>query len=390
MNQRPKVTILQHRLLHYRVGLFEKLHAACVRSGIDLHLVYGGPSLHEALKRDTGCITWAHEVRNRWTTVGDRDLLWQPMPRDLNDSDLVILMQENRILSNYPILLGRLLGRHTRIAYWGHGKNFQSDRPTGLRERWKAYWLNKVDWWFAYTGLTRNILIAGGFPPERITCLNNAIDNEQFITDLQRVDAATLEMLAKEIDLRSGAPLGLYCGSLYPDKRLDLMADVALRIHRAIPAFRLVVIGDGPRRGELEKRLAGCPWARCVGAKRGEAKAAYFKLATIILSPGAVGLHVLDAFCAGLPMITTANARHGPEIEYLEHGVNGLILGDDPESFARSVIELLKDPARSAMVTTAAKVAGQKYTLDNMTANFLAGIEACLGAKGIITAQRHP
>ena len=378
MTRRPKVTILQHRLLHYRVGLFEKLRAACGQRGIELHLVYGQPSPREALKRDTGRIQWAHEVTNRWMSVRSRDLLWQPVPRDLRDSDLIVLMQENRILSNYPFLLGRRLGGRARIAYWGHGRNFQSDRPTGARERWKAYWLNKVDWWFAYTGLTRNILTAGGFPAERITCLNNAIDNEQFIDDLQRVDAAALDALATEIDLEPRAPLGLYCGSLYPDKRLDLMVDVAERIHRAIPAFRLVVIGDGPSRGELEKKLADRPWARCVGVKRGNAKAAYFKLAKFILSPGAVGLHVLDAFCAGLPMITTANARHGPEIEYLEHGVNGLILDDDPESFSRSVIELLTDATRYAGVTAATKVAGRKYTLDNMIANFVAGIEACL------------
>ncbi len=378
--KRRKVTILQHRLLHYRVGLLERLHAACAQAGIDLHLVYGEPSPSEALKRDTGRIAWAHEVKNRWVSVRGRDLLWQPLPRELRDSALVIMMQENRILSNYPHLLARQFGHRTKVAYWGHGKNFQSDRPTGVREQWKAFWLNKVDWWFAYTGLTRAILTAGGFPAERITCLNNAIDNEQFIADLDRVDAATLDRLATDLDLAAGAPLALYCGSLYPDKRLELMADVAARIRLAIPDFRLVIIGDGPSRFDLEKRLAGHAWARCVGVKRGDDKAAYFKLARVILSPGAVGLHVLDAFCAGLPMITTKNARHGPEIEYLEHGRNGFILDDDPGSFAQAVIELLTDRQRHAIIAASAKAASQQYTLENMTANFAAGIEACLRA----------
>lgn len=378
---RRKVTILQHRLLHYRVGLLERLHTECDRRGIELQLVYGQPSPREALKRDTGRIAWAHEVKNRWVSVRGRDLLWQPLPRDLRDSDLVIVMQENRILSNYPILLGRQLGRRTKIAYWGHGRNFQSNRPTGVRERWKTYWLNKVDWWFAYTGLTRSILTSSGFPGERITCLNNAIDNDQLLTDLQGIDPASLDALAKSIDLAPGAPLGLYCGSLYPDKRLELLANAAERIHRAIPAFRLVVIGDGPSRADLETLLAGRNWARIVGVKRGIEKAAYFKLAKFILSPGAVGLHVLDAFCAGLPMFTTANARHGPEIEYLEHDRNGFILPDDPAVFAGAVIDLLGDIERYSIVSAAAREASLAYTLDNMIANFVGGIEACLAMK---------
>ena len=378
---RGKVTILQHRLLHYRVGLLERLRTECDRFGIELHLVYGLPSPREALKRDTGRIAWAHEVKNRWLSVRGRDLLWQAMPRDLRDSDLVIVMQENRILSNYPILLGRQRGSRTKIAYWGHGKNFQSDRPTGVRERWKTYWLNKVDWWFAYTGLTRSILTSHGFPGERITCLNNAIDNEQFIADLKGVDPASLDALAKSIDLARGAPLGLYCGSLYPDKRLELLADTAERIHRAIPDFRLVVIGDGPSRVDLDKLMAGHAWAHTVGVKRDDEKAAYFKLAKLILSPGAVGLHVLDAFCAGLPMFTTANARHGPEIEYLEHDRNGFILPDNPAVFAGAVIDLLGDADRYAGVSAAARTSSQAYTLDNMVANFVGGIEACLAMK---------
>jgi glycosyltransferase involved in cell wall biosynthesis len=377
MSARPRVTVLQHRLLHYRVGLFEALRAECERRGIELRLVHGQPSPREALKRDTGTVAWADQVTNRWVSVLGRDLLWQPFPRALRDSDLVIVMQENRILSNYAFLLKRLLAG-TRVAYWGHGRNFQSDAPGALRERWKSFWLTKVDWWFAYTELTRKILVERGFPADRITCLNNAIDNERFVADLAGVSDASVAALAGEIGLAPSAPLGLYCGSLYPDKRLDLLADAAQRIHAALPDFRLVVIGDGPSRPALEARLARCDWARCIGVRKGAEKAAYFRRATAILSPGAVGLHVLDAFCAGLPMFTTANARHGPEIAYLEHGRNGFVVADDAAAYADAVIAILRDPARYAEVATAARASAREYTLDNMVRSFARGIEECL------------
>lgn len=378
MSDRAKVTVLQHRLLHYRVGLFEKVRAECARRGIEVHLLHGQASPQEALKKDTGAVAWAHRVNNRFITIGGRDILWQPFPKDLRDSDLIIIMQENRILSNYPIMVRGWLGK-TKVAYWGHGRNFQSDAPGGLREQWKSVLLGKVDWWFAYTGLTRKILVDHGYPDAKITCLNNAIDNDAFVADLNKVDHDMLAELDADVALGAGAPLGIYCGSLYPDKRLDLLAHAAELIHAAIPSFRLAVIGDGPSRSMLEGMLMKHNWARCVGVKRGMEKAAYFKRAKVVLSPGAVGLHVLDSFCAGVPMFTTANARHGPEIEYLEHGKNGFVLADDPKAYAEAVIGLLQNDPRYKAVSAAAKVASERYTLDNMALNFVDGIEACLG-----------
>ncbi len=386
MSARPRVTVLQHRLLHYRVALFELLRAECDRRGIELRLVHGQPSPRELHKKDTGSIAWADQVTNRWITVFGRDLLWQPFPRDLRGSDLVVIMQENRILSNYVFLLKHLFAR-SRVAYWGHGRDFQSDAPAGLRERWKSFWLPRVDWWFAYTNITRNILLEHGFPAARITCIYNAIDNERFIDELSAVTDASLAALSDELGLAAGAPLGLYCGSLYPDKRLDLLVQAAQRIHAAIPAFRLVVIGDGPSRPALEAQLAGQAWARCVGVKKGPEKAAFFRRATAYLNPGMVGLHVLDAFCAGLPMFTTANARHSPEIEYLEHGRNGFIVADEPAAYADAVIAMLRDPARCAFVAAAARATARNYTLQNMVSNFARGIEECLGLRAQTAAS---
>jgi glycosyltransferase involved in cell wall biosynthesis len=378
--RKPKVAILQPRLVRYRLGLFEGLRAECDKRGIALHLVHGQPSPREALKEDTGVLDWAHQMRNRWVTIRGVDLLWQPFPAQHRDYDLIVVVQENRILSNYPILLGRHF-RKAKVAYWGHGRNFQSTVPRGLRERWRSWLTTKVDWWFAYNRITCEILTSRGFPGHRVTCLNNAIDNVEFIADLARVTPEVMAGVRAEIGLAEGAPLGLYCGSLYPEKRLDLLVEIAERVHEQMPEFRLVVIGDGPSRAGLLRRLAGKSWARCVGAKTGLEKATYFNLASAILSPGMVGLHVLDAFCAGVPLFTTRNAPHSPEIAYLEHGENGFVLDDDARIFAGAVLGLLRDRRRCAEVVAAGRSAAQVYTLKNMIANFAGGIEACLASE---------
>jgi hypothetical protein len=169
----PRVTILQRRLIQYRVSLFDRLRKECEAAGIELRLVYGQASASDAKRNDSATLPWADEVKSTWFNVGPTEILWQPCPQPARDCDLVVLTQESKILSNYPFLVQREAGRRRadrrRVAYWGHGRNLQSGAPDGLRERWKALLVNRVDWWFAYTGNTRDILLSAGYPRARIT-----------------------------------------------------------------------------------------------------------------------------------------------------------------------------------------------------------------------------
>lgn len=376
---RARVVVTQHRLLHYRQAFFDRLRTACAARGIELRLVHGQPSPTEALKKDVGALPWADVVVNRIVRVRGVDLIWQPYPRALRDADLVVLIQENRVLSNYPWLLRLGVRGSQRIAYWGHGRNLQSTAPQGLRERWKRWFVNRVDWWFAYTDSTRALLVGDGFPAARISVLDNAIDNEQFERDLAAVPAAERTGRRLRLGADGDSPnVGLYCGSLYPDKRLELLLAACDIVHAARPAFRLVVLGDGPSRGVITEAAASRPWVHWAGVQRGAEKAAWFRAADLYLSPGAVGLHVLDAFGAGLPMITTRTARHGPEIAYLESGRNGLVVEDDVQVYAEAVLRLLRDPLELARVRAAALQDAGRYTLEHMVQRFVEGIEGCL------------
>ncbi len=374
-----KVVILQHRLLHYRTKLFEQLREACSNRGIELELVHGQASRREQVKNDEGSLAWAYRVFNRFMEISERDIVWQPYPAELNDADLVVLMQESRILSNYPLLLSRLWS-HRKVAYWGHGKNFQSDAPSGLREQWKNLLLRRVDWWFAYTQTTVDILKVAGYAQDQITCLDNAIDNQGFIQDLASVTEETLTDLRKEICAGPNSKIGLFCGSLYGDKKLEFMVAAADQIHAAMPNFRLVVIGDGPSAGQMREFANSRPWLTMVGVRKGAEKAAYFKLAEVVFNPGAVGLHVLDAFCAGIPMATTVDARHGPEFAYLEDGVNGIATTGNAQNYADRIIRLMDDKQEYERLCAGAVKGAKRYTLQNMVDSFTDGIEKCLAS----------
>ncbi|WER47334.1 glycosyltransferase family 4 protein [Cupriavidus sp. WKF15] len=375
-----KVVILQHRLLHYRLRLFDLLRADLERNGVELVLVHGQASRTESHRKDEGQLSWARKIKNHFVYVGSHELIWQRLPSCANNADLYIIMQENRILSNYAFLLRRLASG-IRVAYWGHGKNYQSKSPTGLREKWKRFLINKVDWWFAYTDLTADHLIDLGFPNTRITNLQNAIDVTGFRKELESVTPEELNNLRLQMNIQEADRVAIFCGSLYPDKKIDLLLSSCNLIKTQITNFKLIVIGAGPSLASVVEFANGKDWVHVMGTKSGPEKARLFKLAQVQLNPGLVGLHVLDAFSAGLPMITTANALHSPEIAYLKHHVNGVICeSESPLEYSKEVISVLLNHDYRLCLTNQSLRDANLYTVENMVTNFTSGILRCLNS----------
>jgi L-malate glycosyltransferase len=373
------VVVLQYRLFHYRMDLFEKLKARCLENSIDLILVVGNPYVRELAKKDEGYLSWAVKVKNLYFPVGEKkDLCWQPVPRQYSSPDLIVFMQENRLLSNYYWICRRLLGGGVKTAYWGHGRDFQSRAPGGFREQWKRFSLRLVDWWFAYTDISKQHVLDAGFPQSNVTVLNNAIDVRGLRRDWDSISEHDISTVRAACNVTDDSLVGLFCGSLYSDKKLDLLVSASILIHQKLPNFRLIVVGDGPDLPKLKRDLANYDWAICVGAKRGVEKAAYFGISDVVLNPGLVGLHILDGFAMGLPMITTNNAVHSPEIAYMEDGINGLMVDDDPQSYADAVVRVLGNPESLRSFSESALQSSEKYTLEAMVENFVKGFCSAL------------
>ncbi len=379
-----KVAIVQYRLLHYRLRLFELLRERLRGSGVELMLVYGQASKTERSRKDEGRLDWATSVRNRFLRLGGKDLVWQPLPPAASELALIVVMQENRLLSNYWLQIRRAFGG-PRLAFWGHGRNYQSTAPQGLREQWKTWWLRRVDWWFAYTESSHRYVIENGFPPERVTTLDNAIDGSGFESDLQAIAPDAITRAATDLGIAEGSQVAIYCGSIYAEKRIDVLLESADLLRLRLPAFHLLVVGEGPDSGLMKEAAASRPWLHMLGPRKGHEKALYYRLAQVMLNPGLVGLHVVDAFVAQTPLVTQVSALHSPEYDYLVDGKNGrAVASDSADAYATAVAELFVQPGRlSAMREQCARDA-KRYTLENMAANFAAGIVACLTRDGLL------
>ena len=379
-----KVVIYQYRLLHYRVELFNSLRKEIAKSDVQLVLVYGQASEKEAKRKDEAKLAWGVRVLNRFMNISDVDIMWQPVSDHIKDAGLCIFMQENRILSNYYLMLMRFFHGY-KVAYWGHGLNYQSYQPTGLREKWKNWLLKRVDWWFAYTDITVKLLLDAGFDDKKITNLENAIDVTGFQNDLNSVTTEEMATVKADLSIPPNARVAIFCGSLYPEKKIDLLLASADKINEQVESFHLIVIGDGPSFPVLAAAAKSRPWLHCVGVKKGHDKAVLYKLGLVQLNPGLVGLHILDAFSAGLPMITTSTAMHSPEIAYLKNGINGVVVdGDSDKDYSAAVVNLLNDDECRQEISSACLAAAQHYTVENMVDNFSSGIISCLKNYGYL------
>lgn len=363
---------VERRLPAYRVPFFDAARQALGASGIAFELAHGQEDAEERPRGDAGHLDWATPAPNRY--LGR--LAWQPVAT--RGFDLVIASHENRLL--YNLWLCRP-GRPHRFAYFGHGANFAARSPDGWRERFKQATARQADWWFAYTELSATRLHQAGVDARRITVVDNAIDTRGLALRVAALSPDERARRRAALGLTAGRT-ALFIGSLHAAKRLDMLFDAAQRCAIADPAFRLLVVGDGPEAARCRAlRAQGAAWLHWLGAQHGDRRAEPLALADLLLLPAAVGLGILDGFAAGLPLLTTSCPGHGPEIAYLMPGANGEITPPDAAALSGALVSLLHDPARLSHLQAGAREAAARTTLAGMVQRFCGGVQAALMAR---------
>mgnify|MGYP002336244381 CR=1 FL=1 len=360
----------------YRLPFFLELDKALAAKEIKLVVVYGTPWRGEAERGDHADLPGPLGVKVNSTLLFGR-LLWIPVLQPWWRADMVVVEHANKNLLNYLLALFRGL-KLKKVAFWSHGCDRQIN-PTSLGERFKRRTLHWADWWFSYTAESATYVAAQGFSADRITVVENTIDTRALREDLNAVSEAEMVTMRAALAWQDDVQVGVFCGSLYRNKRLDILFGAADRVHQEMPRFRLLLIGGGPLSDEVARFASDRPWVQALGPKFGHEKAVLLKLARMWLNPGLVGLGILDAFCAGLPVLTTDLPLHSPEIEYLIQDENGLMVAPTVEDFADVITRLLQDAALMERLRKGAQSSARRYSIETMVRNFATGVDQCLG-----------
>ncbi|MEN3362071.1 MAG: phosphatidylinositol alpha 1,6-mannosyltransferase [Mycobacteriales bacterium] len=165
-----------------------------------------------------------------------------------------------------------------------------------------------------------------------------------------------------------------YVGRLAPEKRVHLLRPVS-----RLAGVRLVVVGDGPSRSTVERRL---PDATFLGFRRGHELSELYASFDVFVHPGAEETFcqaVQEALASGVPVI--APATGGP-LDLVRHGENGwLWSGADPDLLADQVSSLLADPVLRETMRLRARASVLGRGWDSIGDELLAHYAAVLAAR---------
>src|SRR5262249_48071511 len=145
---------------------------------------------------------------------------------------------------------------------------------------WKKLFINYVDWWFAYSAEVKDAIIQSGFVAERITNVQNTIDTDGLRSVKAKTSAQQLDSSRKELALGSG-PVGIYCGRIYKEKRIEFLLEASFGIRKHIPTFEVIIIGGGPDQDKIIAAAREAEWIHYVGPKFGDARVPYFLLSDV-------------------------------------------------------------------------------------------------------------
>ena len=206
-------------------------------------------------------------------------------------------------------------------------------------------------------------------------------------------DSAELRA-ARHADISNETPIVIgFLGTLKPWHGLPLLVEAFARLHRRFPQTRLLVVGDGPGRIDMESSLTAlgllqhCRFTGAVQAHEVPGLLAQMDIATapypaqdnFYFSP----LKIYEYLAAELPVVTT---RVGHLATVVLQDVDGLLVPPgDPDAFADALATLVQDPAlRLSMGRRGRQRIVAEHSWDAVTARILAMADAAMPDSPVI------
>jgi glycosyltransferase involved in cell wall biosynthesis len=194
--------------------------------------------------------------------------------------------------------------------------------------------------------LAREAMLRRGVDPARISLFADTVDTAAFGAEADRL-AGRREELRAEAGLSPDDVAVLSVARLAPEKGLDTLIRAAALV--GDPRVVVVLAGDGPDRGRLERLAAHLgvrlvllpqlPWDRIVE------RFAIADVFVLLSRHEPWGVVVNEAAACGLPLVLSD--RVGAAFDLLDDGRNGaLVPADDPPAAAGAIGPLVSDAER--------------------------------------------
>jgi glycosyltransferase involved in cell wall biosynthesis len=178
-----------------------------------------------------------------------------------------------------------------------------------------------------------------GFGFERLVLWKRGVDASTF-----RPDRPGRHEIRRALGWSPEDTVIAYVSRIAPEKNVDYLADALSIVAARRPEARILMVGDGPSRAALERRLGTT--ARFVGYKTGQDLADHFAAADLFAFSSLTetfGNVVLEAMASGLPVVAL---RAGGVGETVRSGETGLLVepAEPPDRLADALLSLVGRP----------------------------------------------
>jgi glycosyltransferase involved in cell wall biosynthesis len=198
-------------------------------------------------------------------------------------------------------------------------------------------------------------LRALGFADDRIILSPYSVYNDWWSEQAAKVDR---DGVRKSWQIPIAGSIVLFCGKLQPWKAPQDLLDAFVRAN--VPNSYLVFAGDGPLRGDIERRAREVGISermRMLGFVNQSQLPSVYRAADLLVLPSLYepfGLVVNEAMLCGLPV--AISDRVGAKFDLVRPGENGYVFpAEDVRALASIITEFLSDPEKQVQLRLAAR-----------------------------------
>jgi glycosyltransferase involved in cell wall biosynthesis len=213
-----------------------------------------------------------------------------------------------------------------------------------------------------------------GVEPGKIVVIENGIDTGRY----ENPDNAGVERARGELGLAPCDRVVSMIAALRPEKAHEALLEAAgiMARRRSDLSLKFLVVGGGPRRGEIERLVADGGLRKTVllaGERDDVPEILRLSGALVLPSHAAVEtlpLVVLEAMAAGVPVVASAV---GSVPEIIESGKNGLLIPPaDPVGLSEALCHIFDERENTQrMIERARDTVRQRYTVEKMLRGYV-------------------
>ena len=366
------VLIFQRILPNYRRDVFRELS-----KHISVKIIYSDSQRNTYLPTANNLTSDFVKIGSLNLGINATTVIQNPIKQLIKYKPKVVICEASPSYLTLWVLLFLKIFFKYKLVLWGHGIRYRAANPyKGSRGIILKFLHLKADALLLYSEDRANTLRKFCKQKDKIFVANNTLNTNRLRNILSSVENDNLNAFKEEMNYTHSYNL-IYVGRLLEDKGIDILLSVHKKLAENLDVG-LHIIGEGPMKTEIVEFSGNYQKVYYHGPVYDEfILGKHIICSDLFVNIGYVGLSIVHAFCFKCPFITTEEPEHSPEIVYLQHNINGLILLQDESVIVNGISGLLKNKDRLKQM--------KANCLNTVSENGSAGIENFInGFKNVI------